>query len=264
MIAATLSTAAPPSAGRLDLSGYQLRLPGFEGPLDVLLRLVERERLPIAEVSLVAVTDQYLAHLADLEDTGADLAAGFAAVAGRLLVLKSRSLLPRPPAPTEDAEPDDLVRQLADYRAIRDAARSLACHQDTGRSAFPVGGAVASPAAGPPRLAPQPPFALAKALRRRLAAHPLAPQPVPLTPVLTLQACAARFVGILRRANSAPLRALLATANREHLIVGFLAVLVLLRRRVAEASQPEPFGEILVTLNHPEAANLDGLDGLAS
>src|SRR5688572_8387511 len=118
------------------LSGYQLRLPGFEGPLEVLLRLIDREQLAITDVSLIAVTDQFLAFVTAMGDASAETMAEFAAVAGRLVLLKSRSLLPRPPAVVDEAEPSDLVNQLAEYRALRAAAGELAERDRRGIGAF--------------------------------------------------------------------------------------------------------------------------------
>ena len=78
------------------LDAYQLRLPSFEGPLDVLLRLIERDQLAISEISLLAVFDQFMAHLDALEAAAPEAIAEFLMVAGRLSVLKSRALLPAP------------------------------------------------------------------------------------------------------------------------------------------------------------------------
>ena len=103
------------------LAGYQLRLPSFEGPLDVLLRLIERHQLAIADVSLVAVTDQFLAYLDELEAAPAATVAEFAAMGARLVLIKSRSLLPRP-AVADEGEPEELVRQLIEYRSVQAAA----------------------------------------------------------------------------------------------------------------------------------------------
>src|SRR3954451_9797082 len=75
---------------------WQLRLPSFEGPFDVLLRLVERSQLQITDVSLIEVTNQFLAHIATMNKQDAGLIAEFSNVGSRLVVLKSRSLLPKP------------------------------------------------------------------------------------------------------------------------------------------------------------------------
>src|SRR5215208_5144761 len=114
---------AQPLGTAVTIAGYQLRLPSFEGPLDVLLRLIERSQLQITDVSLVAVMDQFLVYVASLDQAGAELIADFTNVATRLVLLKSRSLLPRPPAIDDEAEAGDLARELIEYRAVRQAAQ---------------------------------------------------------------------------------------------------------------------------------------------
>src|ERR671921_2166189 len=116
---------AQPPGTAATLDGYQLRLTSFEGPLDVLLRLIERDQLAISEISLLAVFDQFLAHLDTLEADAPDAIAEFVLVAGRLSVLKSRALLPRPAKPFEVFDEIDLVHQLEAYRAVKAAAELL-------------------------------------------------------------------------------------------------------------------------------------------
>lgn len=242
-------------ADPLALAGYQLRLPSFEGPLDVLLRLIEREKLAIADVSLVAVTDQFLDHLARLDEAAPAQVAAFSAVAARLLVLKSRALLPRPPAVEPDAEPDDLVRQLLEHRALRSALADLATRDRSGGRFFPPGGAVAVPvAASPVRLLPGPPGALATALRRRLSLVTVPPVERPMGPVVSLPETVSRMLGALGRRRRLSFSDLLGRRRgRQEVLVAFLAVLVLLRRKQIEVEQPEPFGEFDVCLlsEHP-------------
>jgi len=91
------------------LSGYQLRLPSFEGALDVLLALIERERLEISNLSLVLVTDGFLEYIGGMRNPPAALLAEFAGIAARLLVLKSRSLLPKPDVIEQETDVDDLA-----------------------------------------------------------------------------------------------------------------------------------------------------------
>lgn len=116
----------------LSLDAYQLRLPVFEGPLDVLLRLIEREQLPISQVSLLAVLDQFLAFTRQIEAAHPEVVAEFAVVAGRLSLLKSRALLPRPVKAPDEADVPDLVRQLEEYRVLKSAATLLGERQQTG------------------------------------------------------------------------------------------------------------------------------------
>src|SRR5436190_17195970 len=104
----------------------QLHLETFDGPLELLLQLIEQRRLPITQVSLAQVADQYLAQVRALPALDADLLADFLAIAAKLLLLKSRTLLL-----TEDPDPEleevasDLAERLATYRVFRAAAEAL-------------------------------------------------------------------------------------------------------------------------------------------
>jgi segregation and condensation protein A len=109
-------------------SDYQVALPVFEGPLDLLLHLIERQELDITQVSLAQVTNQYLEYLAQLSDRDPDSLADFLVVAAKLLLIKSRVLLPQPPAamlPEDGDVGEDLVRQLIEYKKFKEAARQL-------------------------------------------------------------------------------------------------------------------------------------------
>src|SRR5687767_10354480 len=181
------------------LDGYQFRLPSFEGPLDVLLRLIERDQLAISEISLLAVFDQFLAHLDALEAVAPDAIAEFVMVAGRLSVLKSRALLPRPAKPLEEPDEVDLVRQLEAYRAVKAAAELLAIRQRSGSGAFGRGEAIASPPAEPARFAPQPPSTLAEAVSRWLTRVPTRPALLPPHRVVSLREMIARITSALDR-----------------------------------------------------------------
>ena len=243
-----------PTADPIALSGYQLRLPTFEGPLDVLLRLIERDQLAITDVSLVAVTDQFLAHLEAMGGAPPATVAEFAAVGGRLVLLKSRSLLPRPPA-ADEGEPEELVRQLVEYRAMQAAARRLGERDALAAGAFARGGGVALPEAPPPRLALHRPSALARALRRRLTAVPSPSEIVAARPVVTLREMTERVLGALTGRRRLGFGEILAQcAGRQEALTAFLAVLVLVRRRVVEAEQAALFGEITLRRAAPAPA----------
>lgn len=107
---------------------WPIKLPSFEGPFDLLLHLLEKNQLDITAVSLALIAYQYIELLSRAEGFELEALADFIAIAARLLVLKSRYLLPQPPAPPlSSAEPEgeDLVRQLLLYRAFRDKAHFL-------------------------------------------------------------------------------------------------------------------------------------------
>ena len=106
-----------------------VKLPVFEGPLDLLLHLIERQELDISAVSLVLVVDQYLQYLSLMRgEMKLDAAAEFLVVAAKLLLIKSRSLLPQPdppPPPDEDDPAEELARQLEEYRHFKAIANDL-------------------------------------------------------------------------------------------------------------------------------------------
>lgn len=122
-----------------------IQLDDFEGPLDLLLTLVERRRLPIAELSLVAVADQYLAQVRALDRVDPDALSEFLAVGARLLLLKSRALLPaiEPPAAPEGedaaATGDELVRRLEAYKIVKELAAALRQREEEGLAAYTRG-----------------------------------------------------------------------------------------------------------------------------
>jgi segregation and condensation protein A len=158
-----------------------IQLESFEGPLDLLLSLVERRRLPIAELSLVAVADQYLVQVRAMARVDPDALSEFLAMAARLLLLKSRSLLPaiEPPASANDADEADgadLVRRLETYRAFKQLAEALGVLDARGPFSFSGGSRPAEVIAEPAALeaiAPALLAALYEAVERRRAKPPV-------------------------------------------------------------------------------------------
>jgi segregation and condensation protein A len=114
-------------------------LPVFEGPLDLLLHLIEQQELDITAIALAQVTDQYLARLRTLQEVVPDDLTAFLTVAARLLLIKSRVLLPHPPSEKEDEEDvgEDLVRQLREYRRFKQIAQLLQTRTESALHAIP-------------------------------------------------------------------------------------------------------------------------------
>jgi segregation and condensation protein A len=242
------------------LDTYQLRLPVFEGPLDVLLRLIEREQLPISDVSLLAVLDQFLAFMETIDTPSSpEIVAEFATVAGRLALLKSRALLPRPPEPGTDQDEPDLVRQLEEYRAVKAAAALLAGRQKAGVGAFGRGDGIVLPAETPARLAPQPALTLANAVGRWLTRIPPAPRVVIPRHIVSLREMISRILAVLEPGERVSFDRIRAScAGRQEIGVAFLALLTLLRRRALVATQTDLFGPITVTRADADASPTPG------
>lgn len=99
---------------------YQVRLPTFQGPIEILLALIEDQRLEITAISLAAVAGQFLEHITQFEQRSPAELADFIEVAARLLVIKSRALLPAAtPADNEEDATKLLIERLQEYRRFR-------------------------------------------------------------------------------------------------------------------------------------------------
>jgi segregation and condensation protein A len=230
------------------LSNYQLRLPAYEGPLDVLLRLIERSQLAIEDVSLVAVTNQFLAFVAGLESAPSSVIAEFASVGARLTVLKSRSLLPRPVVDSEEPEQSDLTHQLREYKRVKDLARHLGMLHARGANAFGpgIGGAVARPPKQSGlRLAPHEASSLVRSLRRRLTVIPRQPAFIRQRRVVSLRDLVVHVADCVTRSRRTRFSSIVSPfGTRTEVATAFLAVLVLIRRQAVEAAQGDLFGDI--------------------
>jgi segregation and condensation protein A len=112
---------------------YTVATPVYEGPLDLLLQLIERAELDITKLALSQVTDQYLEHLRSLKDRAADEVSAFLVVAAKLIQIKSEALLPRPPLREEGEEDpgEALARQLMAYKRYKEIAIWLGGRSDS-------------------------------------------------------------------------------------------------------------------------------------
>src|SRR5215510_14510249 len=110
---------------------FQLTLPNFEGPLDLLLHLIREHRLDIFDIPIALITQKYLEYLARMREINLDIAGEFLVMASTLAHIKSRLLLPRQEIqgdlePEEQSDPRaELVRRLLEYQKYRDAAQAL-------------------------------------------------------------------------------------------------------------------------------------------
>ncbi len=119
---------------------FSVQLPAFSGPLDLLLHLIQRQELDVTAISLVTVTDQYLQHIAGLTEDRVEQLSDFLVIGARLLVIKSRALLPETPLDSIDRDEEDpaeaLARQLREYMRFKDSAKWLSVRENTGMRSY--------------------------------------------------------------------------------------------------------------------------------
>ncbi|MDU2066268.1 MAG: segregation/condensation protein A [Sporomusaceae bacterium] len=107
---------------------YNLRLDAFEGPLDLLMHLIEKNQIDIYDIPIAQVTEQYLAYIASWTEFDMEIASEFLVMAATLLQIKSRMLLPKPPKVELDVEEDpraELVNRLVEYRQFKEVAAKM-------------------------------------------------------------------------------------------------------------------------------------------
>ena len=228
---------------------YTVITPVYEGPLDLLLQLIERAELDITRLALAQVTDQYLDHMRQLENAlPAEEVSAFLVIASRLVQIKSEALLPRPPVrePGEEDLGDALARQLMVYKRFKELAAILAQREARGLRVY-------GRMAPPPELTHG--FDLAGiTLDDLLVAAQLAfsqsndvqtLDSVVAAPRLTIRQKIQSIADYLRSHRSGTFDDLLAPGRaRLDIVITFLALLELVKRRLVEIRQERLFGQI--------------------
>ena len=227
----------------------------FEGPLGLLLTLIEQRQLDILTVPLGELAGAYLEALAALPDERLANLSTFVSVAAQLILIKSRAMLPAAPgpAPASDEAPDpeaDLRERLLIYRRYRDAGARLGARLAApGRLFHRESGAASASALVAARTAPAPPMdpaRLVEALATLVTiAQPASEPPRILPRTVTLAERAAAIRAALAGTPAIVLQALLGTGHdRVFMAVTFLALLELVKRREVVAVQRVPWGPI--------------------
>ncbi len=224
----------------------EIATPVFEGPLELLLVLAEREEIDILEVSLAGLTEAYLAEIAGLEELDPVEMAEFLWLAARLLLLKSIRLLPGEEPEDEEADllgwEEDVRGRLLEYRAYKEMAERLMERVAADEPSYP---APARPVEAGGQEEPLQVAALLRAFQSVLARVP----PRPLVYAGTAWTVEDKLEFLERRVHHGPfdlVEVILACADRVEAVVTFVALLELLRRSLVRVRQDRNFGRILV------------------
>jgi segregation and condensation protein A len=229
----------------------ELDLDAFEGPFDLLLTLVLKEELDLAEVDVAGIVVSFCERLAERGELDLEACGEFLVLVAALLELKARGLFPDEEAELSELEPEEaaeeLARRLAEYRRAKEAAVWLAERLEAeGDRFFRLGPAPLAPRVER-QLAPQEPESLAVALRL-LAAEPpsvsLAHLELRFPPVSQFLE---RFRAVLRRRRRFDLDAEVEGLSRIEQAVAFLALLELRRSGEVSLEQAAPFAPIRVS-----------------
>ena len=230
---------------------YQIELPTFEGPLDLLLRLIEREELDVTTVALARVTDQYLERLAELEQRNARDLAEFLVVAAKLVLIKSVALLPSSPAGASADESGDvgydLVHRLQIYKRFKEIADLLQSREEDGLHTYirlvPSLRRAADPDLSDVTL--QDMMLLAREALEMVPGPPIDDVVTPVT--VTIEEQIEHIERELTQKPNIAFWSLLSRAvSRTEVIVTLLAVLELIKQDRVAVRQEALFGEIVI------------------
>ena len=229
---------------------YQVKLEMFEGPLDLLLHLIREHQLNILDIPIAKITEEYLRYLALMQELDLDVAGEFLLMAATLIHIKSKMLLPPDEAVEgEGIEEEDpraeLVDRLLEYKKFKEAAQTLSVLEAEQTLLHRRGApAIALEVEGPLSVSL---FELLRAFREVLRR---ADVPAPLEITLEELNVGQRIVILLDRLRAeSPIEftgLFAGTSRRAEIIVTFLALLELLRRRLATARQAEPMAPIMI------------------
>lgn len=227
---------------------YTVHTSVYEGPLDLLLGLIERAELDITSVSLASVTDQYLAYINGLEQINADEISAFLVIAAKLLQIKSEALLPRPPARAAGEEDigSSLVDQLKLYKRFKEIGGWMNARQQANLRTF-------LRVAPPPKVEPKLDLsnltleklvaAASEAFAKERNKQPLGVIIAP--PRVTIREKIDMIAKVMKEVERSSFRALLDPgASRLEIVVTFLAMLELVKRYRIHAHQGDLFSDI--------------------
>ncbi|HVE51492.1 MAG TPA: ScpA family protein [Casimicrobiaceae bacterium] len=220
----------------------------FEGPLDLLLYLIRRQNINVLDIPMAELTRQYLGYVEMMRRTQLELAAEYLLMAAVLIEIKSRLLLPKPPAPAgeEVADPRaELVRRLLEYERMKQAAREIDAMPLADRDFATL--RVWFDRVVPSRLPNVAPEDLRAAweglvLRAKIHRHHLVTREQ-----LSVRAEMSRVLKVLQPGRYAEFTELFSGhADVQHLIVTFLAILELAREQLIELAQSAAYAPIYV------------------
>lgn len=109
----------------LETNRYAINIENFQGPLDLLLSLIEKNKMDIYDIKLDEITDQYLEYINKAQELNLDLASEFLSLASTLLYIKSRKLLPGKNEEEEEISEEELIRRIIEYKKYKDITEKL-------------------------------------------------------------------------------------------------------------------------------------------
>ena len=107
----------------LETKKYAIKIDNFEGPLDLLCHLIDKNKMNIYDINLSEITDQYIEYLKEQESLNLEIASEFLVMASTLLYLKSKNLLPKQEEEQEEITEEELIRRIIEYKKFKEISK---------------------------------------------------------------------------------------------------------------------------------------------
>jgi segregation and condensation protein A len=234
---------------------YQITLPSFDGPMDLLLHLIKEHELDIYDIPISRITKEYLAYLEIMRTLNLEVAGDFLVMAATLMQIKSRMLLPVDPTPDQPEEDPrlELMRRLVEYKKFKDAADQLLDLEKIRLHLLPRRVPEVLKETGEVEHLQEVSFFGLLAAFKDVLIHARGEMTAELLhPEITVSQKINDLMDLLQSQGKLPLRPYLASCRRKvEQIVILLALLELMRLKLVRAVQEQAFGEIEVHLVAP-------------
>ena len=109
----------------LETTKYAIKTETFEGPLEILCHLIDKNKMNINDIKISEITDQYLDYIKEMEEMNLDVTSEFLVMASTLLYLKSKSLLPKQESEEEELTEEELIRRIIEYKKYKEISNKL-------------------------------------------------------------------------------------------------------------------------------------------
>ena len=229
---------------------YTVKLEKFEGPLELLLELIEKAKLDISEISLAAIADQFLSHLGEIQEKEPAYLADFLVVAAKLILIKSKAMLPFFSITQEEEEEiKELKDKLATYQKIRERAKliseldkkqMIAYHRTSNLKNFRI-------FIMPEGLTAEILFEHFKNVLAFAHKPEISMEERKIEIIISFEEKIKEIRERLRAQLQISFKQITSRPSTPHMIISFLAILELARQKFLTAEQEEIFGEIELT-----------------
>lgn len=238
----------------LETNQYQIKIENFEGPLDLLCHLIDKNKMDICDVKISEITDQYIEHLKQMEELNLEIASEFLVMASALLYLKSKHLLPQEVDDEKELTEEELLRRIMEYKKYKEITSKLRqAYEENNKRFFKAPDVIELPkqkleVTYTKNIIPEIYEAIVEKNAQKLNQNAKNIQKIAITDTYTVESKVKEMFKELIRKKRFIFNKLftISQCNREEVVTAFTGLLELSRRSKVVTKQEETFGDIMV------------------